>query len=170
MALFGGNKKKQRGPLPEPLDPKWVHGGEGRFDPKLVHGGEGRFARFLDLDPEAAGLTGKSGVFVIWHTGNSPGWVYVGASANLAGEFFHLGENEEILEYRDRGSLFCSWAFVREEFQDGVICYLTMVLKPKVENPNCPDEDDDGVDLIPVLPPGMTIKQLELLFGDAQSE
>lgn len=151
MALFG-RKKKPRGPLPAPLDPKWKHGGEGRFP------------RFLDLDPEAAGLKGASGVFVIWHTGNQPGWVYVGASKDLAADFFRLGDDEEILEYRNRGALYCSWTFIREEFQPGVQCYLTMALKPKVEAPDCPEEED--VELVPVLPPGMTLEQLEAMFPD----
>ncbi len=152
MALFG-RKKKARGPLPAPLDPKWKHGGEGRFP------------RFLDLDPEAAGLTKASGVFVIWHTGSQPGWVYVGASDDLAADFYKLGDDEEILQFRNRGSLYCSWTFIREEFQGGVQCYLTIALKPKVENPLCPEEDD--VDLVPVLPPGMTLEQLEAMFSGA---
>ena len=153
MALFR-KKKKPRAPLPEPLDPKWKHGGEGRFP------------RFLDLDPEAAGLSKVSGVFVIWHTGEQPGWVYVGSSQDLATEFYRLGDDEKLLEFRHRGALYCSWAFIREEFQDGVLCYLTMVLKPKVENTNCPTEDN--VELIPVLPPGMTMQQLENMFSEDQ--
>jgi len=145
MALFGiGSKKKKRKPLGPPQDPKWIHG-EG-----------GRFPRFLDLDPEAAGLEGKSGVFVIWHTGVQPGWVYIGHSANLAKTFFALGDNKEILEYRDRGALYVSWSYIRDELQPGVATYLALALKPKVDNPQIKSEDQ--VDLVPVFPPGMVPK------------
>ena len=144
MALFG-KKKKKRKPLGPPQDPKWTHG-EG-----------GRFAKFLDLDPEAAGLEKKSAVFAIWHTGVQPGWVYIGRTNDLANTFFTLGDNEEILEYRDRGSLFVSWCYIRDSLQDGVVTYLTLALKPKVDNPQLRSEDD--VDLIPVYPPGMAPKE-----------
>jgi len=145
MALFGiGKKKKKRKPLGPPQDPKWTHG-EG-----------GRFPKFLDLDPEAAGLTGKSGVFAIWHTGVQPGWVYIGRSPNLAATLFQLGENADILEYRDRGALYVSWCYIRDDFQDGVVTYLTLALKPKVDNPQTKREED--VDMVAVYPPGMAPK------------
>lgn len=155
MALFG-RKKFNQGPLPEPLDPKWKHG-EG-----------GRFPKFLDLDPEAAGLKGVTGVFAIWHTGVKPEWVYVGESADLAKSFFELGEDKEILQYQNRGSLYCSWCFILPKFQPGAVCYLTLALKPVVENPNCPNREN--VELVPVLPPGMTMEQIEALFGQTEAE
>jgi hypothetical protein len=146
MALFGfGKKKKQKRPLGPPQDPKWTHG-EG-----------GRFPKFLDLDPEAAGLSGKSGVFAIWHTGVQPGWVYIGRSPDLARTFFELGDNDDILEYRKRGALFVSWCYIRDDFQDGVVTYLTKALKPKVDNPQTKSEDD--VEMVAVFPPGMAPKE-----------
>jgi len=150
MGLFS-KKKKNQGPLPAPADPKWVHG-EG-----------GRFPKFLDLDPEAAGLGKASGVFAIWHTGQKPEWVYVGASQDMAKTFFDLGNDERILEYRDRGRLYCSWSYIRKEFQPGAVCYLSIVLNPVIPNPDCPDRD--YVDLVPILPPGMTLEQLEKMYG-----
>jgi len=154
MALFG-KKNKKRLPLREPLDPKWKHGEAGRFP------------RFLDLDPVAAGLQAVSGVFAIWHTGVQPEWVYVGSSSDLAARFYQLGDDKDILQYRERGGLFCSWCFILPEFQQGAVCYLTRALKPTVVNPDCPTEDE--VDLIPVLPPGMTLEMAEKLFGNAPS-
>jgi hypothetical protein len=155
MALFG-RKKKNQGPLPEPLDPKWKHG-EG-----------GRFPKFLDLDPEAAGLKNTSGVYAIWHTGVKPEWVFVGASDDLAAAFFKCGEDDDILQYQNRGSLYCSWCFILPKFQPGAVCYLTRALKPIVENPDCPDID--SIDLIPVLPPGMTMEQIVELFGKTTTD
>ena len=143
MALFGKKKSARKPPGP-PQDPKWAHG-EG-----------GRFPKFLDLDPEAAGLEGKSAVFAIWHTGVQPGWVFIGRSTNLADTFFELGDNEDILEYRDRGNLFVSWCYIRDEFQDGAVTYLTKALKPKVANPMAKDEDE--IDMVAIYPPGMVPK------------
>jgi len=144
MALFG-KKKSVRKPPGKPQDPKWVHG-EG-----------GRFPKFLDLDPEAAGLDGKSAVFAIWHTGVQPGWVYIGRSKNLAGTFFELGDSEDVLDYRERGNLFVSWCYIRDEFQDGAVTYLTKLLKPKVENPAAVSEE--SIDMVAIYPPGMVPKE-----------
>ncbi len=142
MALFG-DKKVDLSKSP-PADPRWVQG-EG-----------GRFPRFLDLDPEAAGLEGRSGVFAIWHTGVHPGWVYVGASSDLARTFYELGEHEGILEYAERGTLHVSWCLIREEFQPGAVAYLTLATKPSVANPDAPSPE--SVSLVPVYPPGMVPK------------
>lgn len=143
MALFGKKKSTRKPPGP-PQDPKWVHG-EG-----------GRFPKFLDLDPEAAGLEGTSAVFAIWHTGVQPGWVYIGRSRNLAQTFFELGDNADVLEFRNRGNLYVSWCYIRDEFQDGAVTYLTKVLRPKVDNPEVISEE--RIDMIAVFPPGMVPK------------
>jgi len=67
-----------------------------------------------------------------------------------------LGENEEILQYRERGNLYVSWCYIRDEFQDGAVTYLTKALKPKVENQLAASEDD--VDMVAIYPPGMVPK------------
>ena len=138
MALFEG---KKIAPLSPPVDPRWVQNKRGRFP------------NFLNLDPEAAGLSGVSGVFAIWHAGAAPGWVYFGASQDLAKTFHELGENEDILEFNDLGNLYCSWCLIREELQPGVVAFLTLATKPKVANPEALTQDE--VDLVSVWPPGM---------------
>lgn len=143
MALFGGKKKNTT--LPPPADPKWVH-----FE-------DGRFPRFLDIDIESAGLRGRSVVFVIWHTGVQPGWVYVGRSDDLGATFDDLAKDAEILEYQNRGRLHTSWCYIRKEFQDGAVAYLIQALKPKVDNPNA--KAADQVELIPLYPPGLAPKK-----------
>ena len=138
MALFEG---KNKAPLSPPVDPRWVKNKSGRFP------------KFLYLDPEAAGLNGVSAVFAIWHAGAAPGWVYFGASQDLAKTFHELGENEDILEFNDRGNLYCSWCLIRQELQPGVVAFLTLATKPKVTNPEALTQDE--VDLVSVWPPGM---------------
>ena len=141
MALFGFGKKKSQtsvmasGPA---MDPKWVRSAAGKF------------FRFSRLDPEAEGLSKLSGVYVIWHAGVKSGWVYVGRSKDLAGELHTLADNDEIMGYESRGGLFVTWATIRDEFQDGVVRFLTDSLDPKVENPGTKRKADP----IPVLSPG----------------
>ncbi|MAH84815.1 MAG: hypothetical protein CBB68_10855 [Rhodospirillaceae bacterium TMED8] len=127
-----------------PLDPGWVRDKGGHF------------MRLLSLDPEEAGLSGKSGVFVIWHTGVKPGWVYVGHSEDLAHTFFILGKNKEVISFDNRGSLYVTWCFVRDKFADGVVAYLTQKLNPQVANPQMVEMKTS--DMIAVYPPGKAPK------------
>ncbi len=151
MSLFGGKKKKAI--LGPPADPKWVHF-EG-----------GRFPKFLVIDIESAGLRGRSVVFVIWHTGQKPGWVYVGKSADLGATFDDLVKDRDILDYQNRGDLHTSWCYLKDEFQEGAVAYLTQALKPKVENPAA--KTADQVDLVALYPPGLVPKNIEDKADDA---
>lgn len=123
------------------------------LDPNWARSKRGRFHRFVNLDPEEEGLAGVSGVYVIWHAGIRPGWVYMGKSDDLAAAFHELGDNQEILGYEVNGGLFVSWSLVRPKHQDGVLRYLETALHPLVTNPDGPGED---VTPIPVYAPGHT--------------
>ena len=142
MALFGFGRKLFGGSQ-ERLDPQWVRSPTGRFH------------RFVDLDPEGHGLDKLSGVYVIWHAGVKPKWVYVGRTNNLAGTFHHLGRNEDIMDYDVHGGLYVAWSPIREEFQEGVVRYLHETLKPLVDNRGSYDED---VEPVPVLAPSSGAK------------
>ena len=122
-----------------------------RQGPKWVRSKTGNFHRFINIDPEELGLSGVSGVYVIWHSGVMPKWVYVGKSNDLAKTFHQLGEDENILGYEVNGGLFVSWAMIRGEYQDGVACYLKEAIKPIVDNPALSCKD---VTHVPVIPPG----------------
>jgi len=123
-----------------------------RQDPQWVKSSTGHFHRLVHLDPEKEGLSGVSGVFVIWHGGVNPQWIYIGKSNNLAKKFHDLGENEEIMDYEVHGGLFVSWSLIRGEFQDGVLSYLKQSLEPKMENTSI--SIGDGVEPVPVIAPG----------------
>lgn len=123
----------------------------GPQDPQWAKSPAGRFHRFVHLDPEEAGLSGVSGVFVIWHGGVHPEWVYLGKSRNLASTLHKLGNNQDIMGYEVNGWLFVSWALIRDKHQDGVVKYLVAAMKPKVENREAPG---DKAIPIPVLAPG----------------
>ena len=65
MALFGKSKKKTVIPV-VPNDVSWIRSPRNQF------------YNFLNLDPEEMGLKKASGVYVIWHGGMRPEWIYIG--------------------------------------------------------------------------------------------
>ena len=137
MALFGkGVPRFAGGPL---QDPKWARSERGSFH-RLVH-----------IDPEQEGLDGVSGVYVVWHAGIRPAWVYVGRSTDLARTFHDLGNNDDVMSYEVHGGLFISWALIRHDYQDGVVRFLTDTMAPLVANPAAPG---DAVEPVPVAAPG----------------
>ena len=131
---FGGSKPTPK--FSEPMDPQWAKPG-----PK------GYFS-YIHLDPEEHGLDGTSGVFVIWHGGVRPEWLYVGSSANLSSTLHELGKNSSLMEYESSGNLFVTWALIKKEFQDGVVRYLSDSLKPIISG-----DGPKKADPIPVITP-----------------
>ncbi len=79
-----------------PIDVDWVRNSRGKFH------------RLLHLDTTSEGLKGLSGVYVIWHSGVKPGWVYVGRADNLASALDAAQDNEDIDEYEINGGLLSS--------------------------------------------------------------
>ena len=53
--------------------------------------------------------------------------------------------------------MYVSWCYIRDEFQDGAVTYLTQTLKPKIDNSEAKSED--RVDMIAIYPPGMAPKE-----------
>lgn len=137
MALFGSHSKQPKWTGP-PVDPKWARTPRGRFH------------RFSYLDPEEEGLAGASGVFVIWHAGVRPEWVFVDRANDLAKAMHEAGQEDEIMQYDVRGGLFVTWSFIRAEYQDGVVRFLYDSLKPVGPEPVRAKLKADPV---PVFPP-----------------
>lgn len=145
MALFGRKKNRDDDPPPptipkEPQDPKWARTSDGTFH------------RMAFLEPEAEGLGGKSGVYVIWHGGVRPGWVILGRTNNLASTLESLGEEKDVTYYEINGGLFVTWSMVRENLQDGVVLYLQKILRPLLDTPSPPRKNAVPV---PVIPPAV---------------
>jgi hypothetical protein len=139
MALFGKSKNKTVVPV-VPNNVFWIR------SPK------NKFYNFLNLEPEELGLKRVSGVYVIWHGGLRPEWIYIGLTDDLAATFEDIRLNDEVMEFQEHGSLFVTWSEIRREYQAGVVKYLYKILKPIVANPESPDED---VPPIAVYPPGL---------------
>jgi len=125
-------------------------GGRKLTDPHWAKTPKGKFHRLLFIDPVTQGLSGVGGVFVAWHGGLRPRWLYVGKSGNLAHDLDTLLDNEDIMAYDKRGGVFVTWALIRPEYQDGVLRYLIGAMKPEIEGPKPAKKGDP----IPVLLPG----------------
>lgn len=136
MGLFGSDDDTPQ--FTEPVDPNWVRTPEGGFLP------------FLSLDPEKLGLSGIGGVYLIWHAGVRPEWVYAGHTKDLAAAFHHLvAANTEVVEYEKNGGLFVAWALVKEEFRAGVVKYIQEQFKTLVPS----NDFDSKAKPVPVIPP-----------------
>lgn len=141
MALFGGSKAPAL-PGGAPIDPKWARAPNGAFH------------LLLKLDPDEAGIRGLGGVYVIWHGGIRPQWVFVGESPSLGRAIDAAADDPDVTQYQTNGGLFVSWANVKEEWRRGVVLYLNRALKPLVNNPRAPTEESEFTKPIPVLVPG----------------
>jgi len=122
MALFGFGGKDEPERISEPVDPNWVHTPSGAF-PSL-----------LSMDPEEMGLNNVGGVYLIWHAGVRPEWVFAGHSKDLAAALHHAGNNSDITYYEKNGGLFVAWALVKDQYRPGVVKYLQETFKTQVEN------------------------------------
>lgn len=140
MGLFGfGDDDNEDVPVfSKPVDPGWIHNPEGGFFPLLT------------LDPEEVGLTGKGGVYLIWHGGMRPEWVFAGHATDLAAALHAAGNNKDISQYERNGGLFVAWSPVMPKYRAGVVRYLEMNFKPLVPNPG--DYSDRNTP-VPVTPP-----------------
>ncbi|MGH6659916.1 MAG: hypothetical protein ACREB6_00100 [Rhodospirillales bacterium] len=146
LGLFGKSKKK-KAPSGPPQDVAWVKSAKNRY------------FKFLNLEPDEMGLENISAVYVLWHQGVRPQWVYVGQTDDLGRTLQELRRDDEIVDYDKRGGLFVTWSMIKPEFQPGVVRYLYQVMQPVVVNPDYLDkgEDEKGaeeVEPIPVLLPG----------------
>ncbi len=124
-------------PFSQPQDPKWVQAKAGRYH------------RLISLDPEEDGLSRVGGVYVVWHEGIRPQWVYVGRSDDLAATFHAIAEDEEIMSFEVNGGIYVTWSPIRPRFRPGVVRYLYDTLKPLVDNPNLAKDAADPVAVIP---------------------
>lgn len=124
---------------------------DDRTNPHWALTAAGKFHRLLIIDTEKLGLGGASGIYVLWHGGIRPKWIYVDKSTDLSRDLDIAVDNDEIMEYDNRGGVFVSWALVRPEFQDGVLKYLLDTMEPLIDHPKPPSKN---VEELPVLAPG----------------
>lgn len=122
-----------------PIDPKWTRNRKGSFH------------RFVQLDPEEEGLGQIGGVYILWHKGVKPAWVFVGYTKDLAATFHELANNDDIMQYEVNGGLYVTWSLVLENYRPGVVMFLNKNISPKVETTSTWTDKDVP---IPVYVPG----------------
>ncbi|SCA56405.1 conserved hypothetical protein [Candidatus Terasakiella magnetica] len=143
MGLFGflgGGKKKAD--KSEVIEVAWSKNAAGKF----------RRLPFLELAKE--NVSGVSAVYVIWHGGMKPGWVYVGLADDLAMDITDAKQSSEIMEHDMRGGAFITWQTFPKNLAPGVFAFLTDVLQPEVRNPEA--DMYRNKEHVKVLPPGYT--------------
>jgi len=118
-------------------------------DLNWVRSSTGYFYRLIKIDRRP--LKEQSGVFVIWHAGPEPRWVFTGHTDDLATALETAANNPEIIKFETQGGLYASWCLIRKEYQTGVARFMIDHLKPLIENQNAPES---SVVPIPVFPPG----------------
>ena len=121
------------------------------FNPNWARSPRGLFFRLIHLDPEEEGLSGVGGIFVVWHAGVRPRWVYVSATDDLAAAIHRLADDADVMSYEVNGGLFVSWALVRPEYRSGAVAYLTGRLRPAIGSDVHPAT---GIPIIAIIPPG----------------
>ena len=149
MAFFGKSKDKNSAPraLPAGLQPGQI------FPVNWARTPNKKFPRLVDLDPEESGLDGREGIYVVWHTGVRPEWVYIGKTQNMAAAMHALAYNKEVMHYEKAGGLFVTWTLIDKMYHDGILTFLSAKLQPVVDNADIPSAET--VSPIAVIPPGL---------------
>jgi len=101
-------------------------------DPYWQRDEKGRFFRLLALKPSRKDLARRGGVFVVFHAGLRPGWVYVGGTANLGAAVDILQDHTGLIALESRGGLFFTWAYIKADLQDGVVAFLRAKMRPSL--------------------------------------
>ncbi len=128
------------------------------LDPQWRKGPRGAFNRLFDLDLDYFALEGQGGVYVLWHKGVQPAWIYVGHSDSLMAALDAAKENSEFRQYDVHGGLYYTWSPILPEFRLGVVTFLRDNLEPLFEplpSEPVPEADEGGraIEPIPVLLP-----------------
>ncbi|WP_135081229.1 hypothetical protein [Terasakiella sp. SH-1] len=147
--FFGGGKKKKGSS--ELLEVKWSKNAQGKF----------RRLPFVELAKE--NVSGVSAIYVIWHGGVKPGWVYVGLADDLAMDITDAKQSADIMEYDMRGGVFITWQTFQKDMAPGVFAFLTDVLQPEVRNPEA--DMYRSQEHVRILPPGYKKEAFLQLLG-----
>lgn len=115
---------------------------------------DGKFRRLNLVNVSSERLDGIQGIFIVWHGGVKPGWVYVGLSDDLASDLQDAKHSQDIMEYNSRGGLYVTWQTFPDSMAGSVFAFLSDVLQPEVRNPD--SELYKGKKHVKVIPPGYT--------------
>lgn len=148
FGLFGGNK----GTAPSNvMDVNWSRNEKGKF------------RRLAMMEVSKENLHGTKAIYVLWHGGMKPGWVYVGMADDLAMDLTDARQNREIMDYDTRGGLFVTWATFPDEMMPGIFAFLNDVLAPEMRNPEA--DMYQSRKQVKILPPGYSQESFAQLLA-----
>ncbi len=93
-------------------------------DPQWWRPSGGYYLRLLSIQLDLGALRGIGGVYVLWHRGVKPGWLYAAATADLGRSLAECRDHPAILSYESRGSVYVTWSRVAPKFRASVVNYL----------------------------------------------
>ncbi len=86
------------------------------------------YPRLLTFDGQE--LTGRSGLYAVWHLGVRPQWLRVGFATDLAAAISVLAKTPEIAAFAPHDGPFVSWCFGTAAEASGRVRYLAERLLP----------------------------------------
>ncbi len=104
--------------------------GKGSPPAAIWHPFDRPYSRLLDLNPGAAGLTGKPGVYAIWHLGIRPQWLRAGATQDLGAALGAFARTEWIRTFHGNAGVFIAWAIPAQNQCAGMAGFLAEKLRP----------------------------------------
>lgn len=95
--------------------------------------GTGPYPLLLEVtDEDLKPLVEKSGVFVLWHRGVRPQWVFAGVAHDVAAALAAARVDSDIEKYALNDGVYVSWALLPLEECPGVVLYLRNQMQPAV--------------------------------------
>jgi len=91
------------------------------------------WASLININLTHPNLDNIEGVYIIWHGGRNPRVVRVGQGIVRDSLNLHR-KKKAILQYKNSGPLYVTWATVDAQYRDGVERYLTESLEPLVDD------------------------------------
>lgn len=93
----------------------------------------GPYPLLLEMaDDDLKPLVGKSGVFMLWHRGVRPQWIFTGFGPDLAAAFTLLRSDSDIRAYHLNEGVYAAWAFTSLEDCPGIVSHLRIQAQPAI--------------------------------------
>jgi hypothetical protein len=128
-----------------------LKGKEGNF----WHPADQVYPRLMGFDGHAAGLTGRAGLYAVWHLGVRPQWLRVSATRDLGAACDELKRAAWIATHEANAGIFIAWASPTSD-GSAMALFLSDTLKPAYQDEVLVSDvaDRDVAPVICPLPPG----------------
>lgn len=117
------------------------------------------YPSLFDLKTHTLGLTGKGGVYALWHLGVRPQWLHIGAGPSLGVCLASAATALVASPWRGNGGLYAAWVFMDSARWPGIVQGLRSRLAPALQDVAFPEDavwDPAAAHVVFPLPPGTT--------------